>query len=419
MKIMNPLHQGQRVVDNSVYLSDLIGAVLTRADAQDLQQVLEEMDILKRLRLSLALLEKEYELSKLQQKIGREVEEKCYKKLSRLAYVYAMGCDKYRESKSSRCRQILDEDHYGMDDIKKRILEFIAVSQLKGSTQGKILCFYGPPGVGKTSIAKSISRALNREYFRFSVGGMIYVAEIKGYRRTYVGAMPGKVIQCLKKTKPETSLILIDEIDKIGKGHQGDPASALLEMLGIQNRICSSRFIESTIHLHTANVIDTIPEPLRDRMEMIDMSGYVAEEKLAIAKQYLVPQARTESGLTRALLVECSYNTYDACCLPPCHVELLQHVLRTRYIACLWRNVHNPNNIDMSPTDYGWTDVKGKLKMTWFVGNQLPEAYEDVVITPDILGDTPNSDIQAEDEIDEQIEPDLQYDDNSTDEDKN
>lgn len=116
-----------------------------------------------------------------------------------------------------RAVDILDSDHYGMEDIKKRILEFIAVSQLKGSTQGKILCFYGPPGVGKTSIAKSIARALNREYFRFSVGGMTDVAEIKGHRRTYVGAMPGKLIQCLKKTKTENPLVLIDEVDKIGK----------------------------------------------------------------------------------------------------------------------------------------------------------------------------------------------------------
>lgn len=135
-----------------------------------------------------------------------------------------------------RAVEILDSDHYGMEDIKKRILEFIAVSQLKGSTQGKILCFYGPPGVGKTSIgmykyfkhslkiiikisftAKSIARALNREYFRFSVGGMTDVAEIKGHRRTYVGAMPGKLIQCLKKTKTENPLVLIDEVDKIGK----------------------------------------------------------------------------------------------------------------------------------------------------------------------------------------------------------
>lgn len=369
------LHQGQRVVDNPVYLSDL-GAALTGADAQELQQVLEEMDILKRLRLSLALLKKEYELSKLQQKIGKEVEEKVkqqhrkyilHEQLKVIKKELGLEKDdkdaieeKYRErirqktvpkpvmdvleeelnklsfleSHSSEFNvtrnyldwltsmpwgvtstenlnlqdaiKILDEDHYGMDDIKKRILEFIAVSQLKGSTQGKILCFYGPPGVGKTSIAKSISRALNREYFRFSVGGMTDVAEIKGHRRTYVGAMPGKVIQCLKKTKTENPLILIDEVDKIGKGHQGDPASALLEMLDPeQNANFLDHYLDVAVDLSkvlficTANIIDTIPEPLRDRMEMIDMSGYVAEEKLAIAKQYLVPQARTESGLNQ------------------------------------------------------------------------------------------------------------------------
>lgn len=120
-----------------------------------------------------------------------------------------------------KATETLNDDHYGMEDIKKRILEFIAVSSLKGSTQGKILCFHGPPGVGKTSIAKSIARALNREYFRFSVGGMTDVAEIKGHRRTYVGAMPGKLIQCLKKTKIENPLVLIDEVDKIGKWVKG------------------------------------------------------------------------------------------------------------------------------------------------------------------------------------------------------
>ncbi|CAL1689547.1 unnamed protein product [Lasius platythorax] len=368
------LHQGQKVVDNPVYLSDL-GAALTGADAQELQQVLEEMDILKRLRLSLALLKKEYELSKLQQKIGREVEEKVkqqhrkyilHEQLKVIKKELGLEKDdkdaieeKYRErirqktvpkpvmdvleeelnklsfleSHSSEFNvtrnyldwltsmpwgvtstenlnlqdaiKILDEDHYGMEDIKKRILEFIAVSQLKGSTQGKILCFHGPPGVGKTSIAKSISRALNREYFRFSVGGMTDVAEIKGHRRTYVGAMPGKVIQCLKKTKTENPLILIDEVDKIGKGHQGDPASALLEMLDPEQNVnFLDHYLDVPVDLSkvlficTANVIDTIPEPLRDRMEMIDMSGYVAEEKLAIAKQYLVPQARNECGLS-------------------------------------------------------------------------------------------------------------------------
>jgi len=280
------LHTGQRVVDNPVYLSDL-GAALTGAEASELQQVLEEMDIPKRLLLSLSLLKKEFELSKLQQKIGREVEEKV--KQQHRKYILheqlkvikkELGVEKddkdaieekfrerlkgktvpksvmevldeelnklgFLESHSSEFNvtrnyldwltslpwgvtstenlnlqsavEILDEDHYGMEDVKKRVLEFIAVSQLKGSTQGKILCFYGPPGVGKTSIARSIARALNREYFRFSVGGMTDVAEIKGHRRTYVGAMPGKVIQCLKKTKTENPLVLIDEVDKIGK----------------------------------------------------------------------------------------------------------------------------------------------------------------------------------------------------------
>ncbi|XP_012261810.2 lon protease homolog, mitochondrial isoform X2 [Athalia rosae] len=373
------LHQGQRVVDNPVYLSDL-GAALTGADAQELQQVLEEVDIPKRLMLSLALLKKEYELSKLQQKIGREVEEKVkqqhrkyilHEQLKVIKKELGLEKDdkdaieeKYRErikqkvvpkpvmdvldeelnklsfleSHSSEFNvtrnyldwltsmpwgmtspenlnleqavEILDQDHYGMEDIKKRILEFIAVSQLKGSTQGKILCFHGPPGVGKTSIARSIARALNREYFRFSVGGMTDVAEIKGHRRTYVGAMPGKIIQCLKKTKTENPLVLIDEVDKIGKGHQGDPASALLEMLDPeQNANFLDHYLDVPVDLSkvlficTANILDTIPEPLRDRMEMIDMSGYVAEEKLAIAKQYLVPQAMRDSGLSATQMI--------------------------------------------------------------------------------------------------------------------
>ncbi|CAO2641083.1 Lon protease homolog, mitochondrial, partial [Lemmus lemmus] len=212
-----------------------------------------------------------------------------------------------------RAQAVLEEDHYGMEDVKKRVLVspaarapslFIAVSQLRGSTQGKILCFHGPPGVGKTSIARSIARALGREYFRFSVGGMTDVAEIKGHRRTYVGAMPGKIIQCLKKTKTENPLVLIDEVDKIGRGYQGDPSSALLELLDPeQNANFLDHYLDVPVDLSkvlficTANVTDTIPEPLRDRMEMINVSGYVAQEKLAIAERYLVPQARALCGL--------------------------------------------------------------------------------------------------------------------------
>ncbi|XP_065225913.1 lon protease homolog, mitochondrial isoform X2 [Planococcus citri] len=367
------LHQGQSVVENPVYLSDL-GASLTGAEPEELQQVLEETDIPKRLLLALSLLKKEYELGKLQQKIGREVEEKVkqqhrkYILMEQLKIIKKeLGLEKddkdaieekfrsrlkdkkvpqhamevideelnklgFLEAHSSefnlsrnyldwltllpwgvtteenldlaKASAVLEEDHYGMDDVKKRILEFIAVSMLKKSTQGKILCFYGPPGVGKTSIAKSIARALNREYFRFSVGGMTDVAEIKGHRRTYVGAMPGKAIQCFKKVKTENPLILIDEVDKIGKGYQGDPSSALLEMLDPeQNANFLDHYLDVPVDLSkvlfvcTANNIETIPDPLRDRMEMIDVSGYVAEEKVAIARRYLIPTALKDSGL--------------------------------------------------------------------------------------------------------------------------
>ncbi|KAH6856729.1 Lon protease C-terminal proteolytic domain-containing protein [Chaetomium sp. MPI-CAGE-AT-0009] len=199
---------------------------------------------------------------------------------------------------------VLDEDHYGLKDVKDRILEFIAVGKLRGTVEGKILCFVGPPGVGKTSIGKSIARALNREYYRFSVGGLTDVAEIKGHRRTYVGALPGRVIQALKKCKTENPLILIDEIDKIGRGYQGDPSSALLELLDPeQNSSFLDHYMDVPVDLSkvlfvcTANMTDTIPRPLLDRMEVIRLSGYVSDEKMAIAERYLAPQAQELAGL--------------------------------------------------------------------------------------------------------------------------
>ncbi|KAJ3341308.1 ATP-dependent Lon protease pim1 [Gonapodya sp. JEL0774] len=203
--------------------------------------------------------------------------------------------------------KVLDEDHYGLKEVKDRILEFIAVGKLRGTVEGKILCLSGPPGVGKTSVGKSIARALNRDFFRFSVGGLSDVAEIKGHRRTYVGAMPGKVIQALKKVQSQNPLILIDEIDKLGRGHQGDPASALLEVLDPeQNSSFLDHYMDVPIDLSkvlfvcTANVLETIPPPLLDRMEVISLSGYVAEEKVAISERYLAPQARASSGLQDA-----------------------------------------------------------------------------------------------------------------------
>ena len=199
---------------------------------------------------------------------------------------------------------VLDEDHHGLKDVKDRILEFIAVGKLRGTVEGKILCLVGPPGVGKTSIGKSIARALNRQYYRFSVGGLWDVAEIKGHRRTYVGALPGRIIQALKKCQTENPLILIDEVDKIGSGHRGDPSSALLELLDPeQNNSFLDHYMDVPVDLSkvlfvcTANMTDTIPRPLLDRMELIELSGYVADEKMAIAERFLAPAAKDLSGL--------------------------------------------------------------------------------------------------------------------------
>jgi len=209
-------------------------------------------------------------------------------------------------------KRMLDEDHYGLEEVKERILEFIAVGKLRGAltgenAHGKILCMVGPPGVGKTSIAKSVANALGRKFYRFSVGGLSDVAEIKGHRRTYVGAMPGKVVMALKETQTNNPLILIDEIDKLGKGYQGDPASALLELLDpSQNYAFNDNFIDTPVDMSqalflcTANVLDTIPGPLLDRMEIVRLSGYDMPEKVEIASKYLIPKAFIEAGLRKS-----------------------------------------------------------------------------------------------------------------------
>ncbi|KAG9314785.1 atp-dependent protease La [Chiua virens] len=207
----------------------------------------------------------------------------------------------------THAQKVLDEDHYGLKDVKDRILEFLAVGKLRGTVEGKIICLVGPPGVGKTSIGKSIARALSRQFFRFSVGGLTDVAEIKGHRRTYVGALPGKIIQALKRVGTENPLVLIDEVDKIGRGINGDPASALLEMLDPeQNNGFLDHYMDVPVDLSrvlfvcTANTLDTIPAPLLDRMEVLEVSGYVSEEKCVIAEKYLGPQAKEASGLKNA-----------------------------------------------------------------------------------------------------------------------
>ena len=205
-----------------------------------------------------------------------------------------------------KAKKILDTDHYGLEDVKTNILEFISTVMKTGNITGSILCLVGPPGVGKTSIGKSIANSLNREFYRFSVGGMKDEAEIKGHRRTYIGAMPGKIIQALKRVGKSNPVIMLDEIDKIGSSFRGDPASALLEVLDPeQNKDFLDHYLDvrydlsNILFVTTANQMDTIPRPLLDRMEVIQLPGYILEEKLEIAKRYLVPNQMKAHGLDK------------------------------------------------------------------------------------------------------------------------
>ncbi|KAL4303830.1 hypothetical protein GQ457_10G012720 [Hibiscus cannabinus] len=352
------------------------GAAISGANKLQCQEVLEELDVHKRLQLTLELVKKEMEISKIQETIAKAIEEKISGEQRRFllneqlkAIKKELGLEtddktalsaKFRErlepnrekcpphvlqvieeeltklqlleASSSefnvtrnyldwltvlpwgnysdenfdviRAQTILDEDHYGLTDVKERILEFIAVGKLRGSSQGKIICLSGPPGVGKTSIGRSISRALNRKFFRFSVGGLSDVAEIKGHRRTYIGAMPGKMVQCLKNVGTANPLVLIDEIDKLGRGHAGDPASALLELLDPeQNANFLDHYLDVPIDLSkvlfvcTANVVENIPNPLLDRMEVIAIAGYITDEKMHIARDYLEKTAQEACGV--------------------------------------------------------------------------------------------------------------------------
>ena len=205
-----------------------------------------------------------------------------------------------------RAKKVLENDHFGLEDVKKRIIEYLAVRKLKGDCKGSILLLVGPPGVGKTSVGRSIANAMNKPFYRFSVGGMHDEAEIKGHRRTYIGAMPGKIIQGLKITKSKSPVFMIDEIDKMGVSHNGDPAAALLEVLDPEQNVSfRDNYLDlpfdvsNVFFILTANSLDSIPGPLLDRAEIIQLSGYIDQEKIEIAKKYLIPKNLEKNGLKK------------------------------------------------------------------------------------------------------------------------
>jgi len=254
-----------------------------------------------------------------------EVKKEATKELNRLARMSPMAADysvtrNYIEwlavlpwSKSSgvtvdikKAAEVLDSDHYDLKKVKDRILDYLSVRRLKPTMKGPILCFVGPPGVGKTSLGRSIARALERKFVRLSLGGVHDEAEIRGHRRTYIGALPGQIMQGLRRAETNDPVFVLDEVDKLGRDFRGDPSSALLETLDPeQNATFRDNYLDvpfdlsKVLFICTANMLDTIPEPLRDRMEIIELQGYTEDDKTHIAERYLVPKQIEENGLTK------------------------------------------------------------------------------------------------------------------------
>ena len=267
---------------------------------------------------------KEFKKRAVNKKWGKKIEKAFEKELQKLGRMNPQGAEysvqinyidlllelPWNEHSSDnfnlkRSAKILDRDHFGLEKVKERILEYLAVLKLKGDMKSPILCLYGPPGVGKTSLGKSIAEAVGRKYVRMSLGGLHDESEIRGHRRTYIGAMPGRILQNLKKAGTSNPVFVLDEIDKIGRSHQGDPSSALLEVLDPeQNSKFNDNFVEldydlsKVLFIATANNLSTIQAPLRDRMEIIEVNGYTVEEKIQIAKRHLIPNQLENHGIT-------------------------------------------------------------------------------------------------------------------------
>jgi ATP-dependent Lon protease len=271
-----------------------------RADAEQLRERLDAADLPEEVRK-----EAERELKRMEKLPAAAPDYHVIR--TYLEYVLELPWRKASEDKLDlrEARRILDEDHYGLEDIKERILEFLAVIKLKPEAKSPILCFVGPPGVGKTSLGRSIARALGREFERLSLGGVRDEAELRGHRRTYIGAMPGRIIQSLRRAGVNNPVMMLDEIDKLGNDYRGDPSAALLEILDPQqNNTFRDHYLDlpfdlsNVFFIATANQLGPIPAPLRDRMEIIALAGYSDREKLHIARQYLVPRQVRENGLT-------------------------------------------------------------------------------------------------------------------------
>src|SRR5713101_7243180 len=324
-------------------LADLVAANLD-APVEEKAQLIETLEVKERIRKVLRLLTRQLEILKMRERINSQIKEEMGK--NQREYVLRQQLKAIKEELGedegdqgdldgleeriakaslpqeaeqvakkpdnmdiSAVRKVLDEDHYGLEKVKKRILEYLAVRKLKKDKKGPILCLIGPPGVGKTSLGRSIARSLGRKFHRISLGGVHDEAAIRGHRRTYVGALPGQIIQGMKKAQTINPIFMMDEVDKIGHDFRGDPAAALLEVLDPeQNNTFADHYLEipydlsNVMFVATANIADPIPAPLRDRMEILEIPGYTRREKLAIARQHLIPKQIEEHGLTTALV---------------------------------------------------------------------------------------------------------------------